>query len=117
MLYTELENLTQTLATEQMDINQLMVAAMFGGSASVPSVYDPTKTYNKNDKILVTDPTTGAIQILTCKTDSTTGTFDQSHWVEFNLFSGSGSGSGNAMGDTTLVTALDNLSVCRLLNF
>lgn len=115
MKFTLIENLATSLTTEPMDMDQLIAAALFGGSLSIPKVYDPTKTYAKNDKILYTDPTTGKIEILYCKEAGTTGTFDITNWEVYSLFDGSGAG-GNAMSDATLINTLNNITIGKLIH-
>lgn len=103
------------MVSEPLDMDQLIAAALFGGALTVPKVYDSTQTYAKNDKILYTDPSTGKIEILYCKTAGTTGTFSMTNWAAYSLFDGSGAG-GNAMSDSTLINTLNNITIGRLLN-
>lgn len=113
---TLIENLEVSMANEPLALDQLIVAALFGGDLKVPAYYDSTVTYNKNDKILYKDPTTGKIYILYCKHNATTGTFDLTKWSQCSLFDGAGSGSGSAMGDVVLLQNLDNTLISRLLH-
>lgn len=116
MKYTFIEDISVTLTSQPLDINQLLVTAMFGGDVTSPQLYDPTKTYNKGAKILYIDPTSGKATIYSCKKDRVTGAFDVANWTLYNLFQGSGGGGGSAMSDVSLVTTLNNITVGRLLN-
>lgn len=115
MRYTLLENLSVSLTTEPLDMSQLIAAALFGGSLTTPTAYSSTKVYAKSEKILYTDPSTGKIEILYCKSAGTTGAFDATKWAIYSLFDGSGAG-GNAMSDTTLINTLNNITIGSLLN-
>ena len=116
MKYTLIEDISVTLTSQPMDINQLLVTAMFGGDVTLPQLYDPTKTYNKGSKILYTDPATGRVTIYSCKKDGVTGTFDLANWTLYNLFQGAGGGSGSAMNDVSLINTLNNLTIARLIH-
>lgn len=114
--FTLLEDMTETLTKEPVTADQIIYAAMFGGAFSGIKPYDSTTTYSKTDHILYTN-TDGSICILTPKRDGVTGTFDMTKWSVYNLLAGSGggSGSGNAMSDTKLVTNLNNIIVGSIM--
>ena len=116
MKVTLIENLDASMVTEPLSVEQLMVAALFGGDLKTPSYYDTATTYNKNDKIMYKDPTTGKISILYCKQAATTGSFDISKWSQYSLFDGAGTSSGSSASSTVVTRNLDNNIVARLLN-
>ena len=113
MKVTLIEDLGTTTGSEPLNLDQLVTSALFGGNLTMPTYYDSAQTYAKNDKILYKDAD-GKLTIMYCKNAGVTGTYNASDWAVFSLFDGSG--SANAMTDSTLVRTLDNDVVSRLLH-
>ena len=117
MKFTLIENLSVTLTSEPIDINSLVISAMFGGAAPTNiQLYDSSKTYNKQSKILVKNET-GAVSIYTCKRDGVTGEYNPADWILYNLFAGSGTGGGSgSLNDGALLSRFNNSIIDTVMN-
>lgn len=116
MKFTLIENLSVTLTSEPIDVNALLVAAMFGGKAPTDiAFYNQDKVYNKQAKILVTD-NNGSMTIYTCKADGTTGPFDITKWTQFNLFAGSGVGGSGSLNDGAVLSRFNSSIIDTVMN-
>ena len=117
MKFTLIENLSVTLISEPININSLVMAAMFGGAAPTDiQLYDTKKTYNKQNKILVKNDS-GAISIYTCKRDGVTGEYNPADWTMYNLFAGSGTGGGSgSLNDGALLSRFNNSVIDTVMN-
>lgn len=111
---TLIEDLSVTVASEPLSMDQVITAALFGGSFTVPDAYDSTKTYSKNDKITRTNEN-GTPVIYVCKTSGTTGTFDSTKWAVYSLFD-SNSGTADLTDGSAMAIAIDNQLVASIVN-
>lgn len=78
MRIIRLGNTAVDAANGKIDNNLALLAVIFGEDG-VPQLYEPAKTYNKNDKAAVVDAN-GNLQIYVALENNITGEFDNGKW-------------------------------------